>query len=421
MELSSGQNTVISAREVEIRLACTPKNNVCSETDASAFLLASNEKVLGDSGMIFFNQPQNENASVTLQTGSGGAVFKINLEAVPANVNKIAVTLVIDGKDTLNSLQDLKMFCDGHVFAVPLNGRTEKALIVGHVYRHQGQWKLRAVGQGFDGGLHPLALHFGVDVSSPAPSLSPGSSPALPAACSVSLEKKLEKAPKLVSLAKPIRVSLAKHRLSDVKAQVAFVLDASGSMSRQFKRGNVQKVLERVTALAVQFDDDGSMPVWAFGARFRRYEDVTLDNVEGYIEKIRNDGKRDMREVLPGLGGVNNEPPVLEAINAEFRDALLPVYVVFITDGGIDKTRLIKEKLRESASLPIFFKFLGLGGSHYGVLEKLDTFTDRPIDNTHFFPIDDYDRVSDEKLYDQLLTEFREWIDTAKQQRILRQ
>ncbi|WP_442798973.1 hypothetical protein [Pantoea vagans] len=47
----------------------------------------------------------------------------------------------------------------------------------------------------------------------------------------VSLEKKLEKLPQLVSLAKPIRVSLEKHRLSEVKAQVAFVLDASGSMT----------------------------------------------------------------------------------------------------------------------------------------------------------------------------------------------
>lgn len=300
--------------------------------------------------------------------------------------------------------------CDGHTFPIQIAGRTEKALIVGHIYRHNGMWKLRAVGQGFNGGLHPLALHFGVDVSNPEPAPVP----------TVSLEKKLSKAPKLVSLAKPITVSLEKHRLKEVKAQVAFVLDASGSMSGQFRRGNVQAVLERVTALAVQFDDDGAMPVWAFGEKFKRYDDVTLDNIEGYIERIRNEGKRSMWEVLPGLGGTNNEPPVLDAINQEFKDSTLPVYVVFITDGGISKTRLIKDKLRESANLPVFYKFLGLGGSNYGILESLDKFSDRLVDNTHFFPVDDYEKVSDETLYDQLLIEFREWIDTAKAKRILR-
>jgi len=249
-----------------------------------------------------------------------------------------------------------------------------------------------------------------VDVAEPVPA-------AAPAVC---LEKKLEKMPQLVSLAKPIRVSLEKHRLSAVKAQVAFVLDASGSMTAQFKRGNVQKVLERVAALAVQFDDDGSMPVWAFGEKFRQYEDVSLDNLEGYIDRIRNDGKRTMWEILPGLGGTNNEPPVLEAINQTYRDATLPVFVVFITDGGINKTRLIKEKLRESATLPVFYKFLGLGGNNYGVLERLDTFTDRLIDNTHFFPVDDVGHISDEQLYDWLLVEFRDWLDAAKQKRILR-
>nr|WP_314687869.1 VWA domain-containing protein [uncultured Pantoea sp.] len=198
---------------------------------------------------------------------------------------------------------------------------------------------------GFDGGRHPLALHVGVDVAGPV----------IASVAAVSLEKTLEKLPHLVSLAKPVRVSLEKHRLSAVKAQVAFVLDASGSMTAPFKRGNVQKVLERVVARAVQFDD-GSMPVWAFGEKCRQYEDVSLHNLEGYIDRIRNDGKRTIWEILPGLGGTNNEPPVLEAINQTYRDA----------------------------TLPVFYKFSGLGGNNDGVLGRLDTFTDRLIDKTHF-------------------------------------
>ncbi|MBL2359270.1 tellurium resistance protein TerF, partial [Klebsiella pneumoniae] len=109
-------------------------------------------------------------------------------------------------------------------FNVDLKGRSEKAVIMGEIYRHQGQWKLRAQGQGFNGGLEPLAVSYGVDVAQPE------DTPTQPAR--ISLEKKLEgKAPALISLAKKASVSLAKHKLETVEARVAFVLDASGSMT----------------------------------------------------------------------------------------------------------------------------------------------------------------------------------------------
>ena len=410
MDLLPGQNTVIGASQIEVRLSYTQKAIFRSDLDASAFLLGENEKTSADEDMLFFNNNRNANNSVTMRSEQGDTVFALNLSTLPSSVAKIALTVAIDGPDTLDGLDQLKMTADGHTFNVPLQGRSEKALIVAHIYRHHGQFKIRAVGQGFDGGLHPLALHYGVDVATPAPAPQ----------ATVSLEKKLAKAPVLVSLAKPIRVSLEKHRLSEVKAQVAFVLDASGSMTGQFKKGNVQAVLNRITALAVQFDDDGSMPVWGFAEKFKRYEDVTLDNVDGYIDRMQKDGKKGMWEILPGLGGTNNEPPVLTDLIREYRHSTLPVFIVFITDGGINKTREIKQKIVESSGCPMFFKFVGLGGSNYGILEKLDNLGGRPVDNTHFFPIDNYERLSDEYLYDQLLVEFREWLDAARREGICR-
>ncbi len=101
---------------------------------------------------------------------------------------------------------------------------------MGEVYRYQGNWKLRALGQGFNGGLEPLAVSYGVDVE-PAAEV-------VPQPARISLEKKLEgKAPALISLAKKASISLAKHKLDTVEARVAFVLDASGSMTGQFKKG----------------------------------------------------------------------------------------------------------------------------------------------------------------------------------------
>ena len=97
-----------------------------------------------------------------------------------------------------------------------------------------------------------------------------------------------------------------------------------------------------------------------------------------------------------------------------FKDSTLPVFVVFITDGGISKTRDIKEAIRRSANYPIFWKFVGLGGSNYGILEKLDTFSDRRVDNSNFFAIDNFATVKDEVLYEQILEEFKDWLEQAK-------
>ncbi|WP_438267858.1 VWA domain-containing protein [Lonsdalea iberica] len=60
-----------------------------------------------------------------------------------------------------------------------------------------------------------------------------------------------------------------------------------------------------------------------------------------------------------------------------------------------------------------------MGGSNYGILGKLDDFTDRRVDNTHFFPIDDFAKMSDEKLYGRLLEEFNDWHHAAIKEGIL--
>lgn len=413
MELISGQNVALTANQLMINVTYQKAGSFGgSDIDLSAFLLTKAEKVRGDRDFIFYNQPQSADNSVRM---AGNDSFQVSLSDVHPDIEKIAFTLVIDGADDISRLQSLCLTIQGQAsFSVQLTGRSEKALILGQLYRHNGAWKFRASGQGYNGGLSPLAQAYGVDVDEDAPA------PAAAAKPSVSLEKKLEaKAPHLVNLAKSIRVSLEKHNLTQVKARVAFVLDASGSMTQQFKRGNVQAVLDRIAALAVQFDDDGAMEVWGFAERFKQYPDVSLDNLQGYIENIRRMPKPGRFEILGGLGGTNNEPPVMDAVIKTFKDSKEPVFVVFITDGGVSKTKAIKDAIRVSANFPIFWKFVGLGGHNYGILEELDDFTDRLIDNTNFFAIDDFKKISDDDLYDRLLTEFNDWLKLAKGKGIL--
>lgn len=412
MQLQAGQNIPLTTTTLTLNLTYPVRPGFNGEPDTCVFLLNAEGKVSGDNDFIFFNNLASPDGGVKLTTGNQQASVQLDLARIPQTIVKIAVTLVIDGSDTISGLSQLRLNAPGVAeFAPETAGRSEKAIIFAEVYRHSGNWKLRALGQGFNGGLEPLAVSFGVDVAAPAPA----------PASKISLEKKLEaKAPRLVNLAKTATVSLTKHKLDALEASVAFVLDASGSMTQQFRKGHVQSVLDRIAVLAAQFDDDGEMDLWSFAEKHRKYSNVTLDNLDNYIDTIQREGKRFLSGgILPGLGIFNNEPPVMKEIVEYFKESKLPVFVVFITDGGISKTEAIKEVIRHSANYPIFWKFVGLGGAGYGILENLDDFTDRRIDNTDFFALDDFATVSDATLYDQLLEEFRAWHDGAKKLNIL--
>lgn len=413
--LQAGQNIVLEQLNLQLVMRYPTNPNFKSELDVSLFLLNASGVVRGDDDFYFYNHPTSSDGSIALQSSAHHASIALDLHKIPSDVHKIMLTIVIDGQDTLQNLQYLTCEVQGIAkFEVDTQGRSEKALMVMEFYRHNQNWKVRAQGQGFNGGLEPLAKQFGVDVSAPETNTVPQSNvEAKPR--TISLEKKLEeKAPHLVSLAKNVTVSLKKHQLENVQARVAFVLDASGSMTREFKKGHVQSVLDRIAVLAVQFDDDGDMDMWGFADRHKKYPDVTLENLRGYVADIQSMSKKSRWEILPGLGGSNNEPPVMNEIIDYFKDSDLPVFVVFITDGGISKTRAIKKAISRSADYPIFWKFVGLGGSNYGVLEDLDDFTDRRLDNTNFFAIDNFERFSDETLYDLLLVEFKDWYNTAR-------
>ena len=94
------------------------------------------------------------------------------------------------------------------------------------------------------------------------------------------------------------------------------------------------------------------------------------------------------------------------------------IQVIFISDGGIYNTDKIKSLLIKSSHFPIFWQFVGVGGSNYGILENLDTMEGRYVDNAGFFALDDFRKVPNGELYDRLLSEFPHWLKAAKQKKI---
>lgn len=110
----------------------------------------------------------------------------------------------------------------------------------------------------------------------------------------------------------------------------------------------------------------------------------------------------------------NNEPEAISAALSHYQSTDLPVFIIFISDGGVDQDKKIKSLLVEAAKRPIFWQFVGIGGRNYGILEKLDTMSGRLVDNCGFFALDDVHSISEQDLYDRLLQEFPVWLAEAK-------
>ncbi|MGM0920211.1 MAG: vWA domain-containing protein [Bacillota bacterium] len=209
-------------------------------------------------------------------------------------------------------------------------------------------------------------------------------------------------------------IVLEKKKLTGVVARVGLVLDISGSMRNLYKNGTVQKVVERILAVASQFDDDGMLDVWVYDNEFSRLPSVTERDFENYVNlRILNS------DTIHKFGR-NDEPPVMyDVMNKYLKDdpSKDPAFIVFINDGGCKRT--IKKPVVSSSDKPIFWQFVGVGNSNFEVLENLDTMEGRFIDNANFFHVQDIDAITDEQLYDRLLNEFPDWIREAKEKRVL--
>ena len=391
------------------------------EVDISCFALDNQGKLINDDYMVFYNQPVSPCQQIKLThydaqpspSKSTHAKFEINLAQLPSNVDSLFFVLSADSP--LKQVQSLQIDLFQQSQKAQANYQSAdfadlQASMLLQLYRKSGIWRVANVGQGFNGGLAAVVQHFGGDV---AEEESTAASMPIVDKPKVSLEKvMLEKAPKLVNLAKKATVSLEKRQLQSLTAKVALVLDATGSMNRQYKQGLVQEVVNRLLPLAVSFDDDQALDCWAFGEHPLYLGEVGLHNFEDFINTAHG-GWRDW----PLGSRTNNEAGVMEMV-AKFYIAQgldVPAYILFISDGGVRDSRGISKIMTEAANLPIFWQFVGLGGKNYGILETLDDMSGRVIDNCNFFELDDLHDISEEALYEKMLEEFPEWLKEARQ------
>jgi len=210
IDLVAGQNCPLPTADLHV-LMTTGRNIPGLDVDISAFMLNDRGKVASDHDFIFFNQLSDSRQGILLEPEHGR--FTLHLERIRDDVRKIALTMTIaDGlarQQNFTLVQQatvlIKDFLTGleiACFPMTTGENKETALILGEFYRHQDKWKFRAVGQGFIGGLQPLAEYFGVDVGE-GESSPPARTESRPAE-KVNLSKiTLEKKGQSISLEKP--------------------------------------------------------------------------------------------------------------------------------------------------------------------------------------------------------------------------
>ncbi|WP_405558909.1 TerD family protein [Streptomyces sp. NBC_01171] len=166
--MTPGSNVPLPAARVTVDVAAPVR------LDVSGLLLTADGKVRSDDDFIFYNQPAGP--GVTYRSGGGSAPDSITVDtgAVPPDIEKIVVTASPDAAgQTFQGIEPTATIRDADGGAVvasftPPGLAAETALVVVEIYRRNGQWKARAVGQGYANGLAGIATDFGVTVEEPA-------------------------------------------------------------------------------------------------------------------------------------------------------------------------------------------------------------------------------------------------------------
>ncbi|MHA6162028.1 TerD family protein [Pseudomonas sichuanensis] len=204
--LAPGGNAPVAAGQLRVDISYSPIAG--ADIDISAFALTPSGKVRGDGDMCFYGQTSILGGAVQLVSSASGRVeFTLDLGRVDPAVEKVALTATIyENKAAFDRVSTLALTVSGGIEAqIPTRGMSETALILGEFYLRQGAWKFRCVGQGFAGGLEPLARHFGVDIAAPSPAPAPAPAVVPPPAPkpSISLSKvTLDKTRSSISLEK---------------------------------------------------------------------------------------------------------------------------------------------------------------------------------------------------------------------------
>src|SRR5690606_5702687 len=129
------------------------------------------------------------------------------------------------------------------------------------------------------------------------------------------------------------------------------VLDVSGSMEGLYRSNQVHKLVERVMPVALGFDDNGEIDVFAFGSTATEIDGYGLESYKTCVPDVLSKTK---------WSGTRYEAAI-NLIMQRYKGATTPVYVIFVTDGETESESAAEKAIRAASGMPIFFQFVGLG------------------------------------------------------------
>jgi hypothetical protein len=167
----------------------------------------------------------------------------------------------------------------------------------------------------------------------------------------------------IYTLAKKLDSVLAGYGLGEHTAQVALVLDASGSMSDLYRSGAVQTLVERMIPFALRWDDNGVIDTWLFSNTVSECYSLTLDNLPGAISRMTQGYHMGSTNYAAAFKAVFNHYKFNTSNLYDAYDAsdIYPTYLIFVTDGAPDSRSAAITSVEEASRYPLFIQFVAIG------------------------------------------------------------
>ena len=189
ISLSKGGNISLSKTDPSLKNVIVglgwdarPTDGADFDLDASAFMVKDDSKVRSDSDFIFYNQTKSGCGSIEHtgdnRTGAGDGddeAVIVLLDKIPADIQRVVFCVTIHEADVRKQnfgqvnhayVRIVNKDSNNEVARYDLSedASVETAMIFGEIYRHSGEWKFKAVGQGYAGGLAALARQYGISI-----------------------------------------------------------------------------------------------------------------------------------------------------------------------------------------------------------------------------------------------------------------
>ncbi|MFG2179560.1 TerD family protein [Streptomyces abikoensis] len=235
--MTPGSNIPLSVTRVTVDVTAPVR------LDVSGLLLTADGKVRSDDDFVFYNQPSAPGVTHRAASGATPDAIIVDTAAVPAGIDKIVVTASPDAQGATfagtEPTATVRGADDSAVIATftPPRLDTETALVVVELYRRNGAWKLRAVGQGYANGLAGIATDFGVSVDEPAASAPAAPAPVAPVAAPPVAAPPVVPPVPAAPPAVPGKINLDKGRVSLRKNETVSLVKGGQPLTRSVRMG----------------------------------------------------------------------------------------------------------------------------------------------------------------------------------------